>query len=172
MSKLEDDTIFLKELQVGHQWQLWAGFQFLKRGFIVQVPPLLIRPSREDIDAYSDHGDIFLWRCSGDRLRFECKSRSLSFTGRRDYPFPTAFVDRVETWKRKANSKPAAILLVSQETGAILAIDAWTESDWVIEEKDDSVRGYRRSYYLVPRSILLEWDELISHINGQLRGLQ
>lgn len=171
MLKLEDDAIFLKELQTGHQWQLWVGFQFLKAGLIVQVPSLEIRPTHSEIDCFTDHGDIFVWRHLGDKLRFECKSRNLSFTGRHDYPFPTAFVDRVNTWKRKTRSKPAAILLVSRVTGAILALGAWTEDRWVIEEKDDSVRGYRRSYYLACRDLFLEWNELIGHIRGQLSGL-
>ena len=169
---LEADSIFLQELRASHEWALWAGLQFLKAGFTVQVPPLQVRPNRECLDNYTDHGDLFVWRSPRDRLRFECKSRRIGFTGRHDYPFDTAFVDRVGTWKRKTKARPAAILLISQETRAIMAIGVWTEGAWIIQTKEDHVRNYTRTYYLAPRSLLLEWHELVNHIKGQLAFTQ
>ena len=170
---LENNGIFFKEIREGHRWQLWAGFQFLTEGFIVQVPVLKIRPNRQEIDSYTDEGDIYIWRnnTKEEFLRFECKSRNLSFTTNQDYPFPTAFVDRVNTWRRKAKKVPAAILLISQVTGVILAIPTWTQHKWFIKDAHDSVRGYRRQYYMVQSAHLVNWDTLISQIKGQMAEL-
>lgn len=170
MSELEADSTFVRELKTGHRWQLWVGYQFLREGFVVRVPPLEIRHDRSQIDEYSDEGDLFI-SCNSSHLnwlRFECKSRDLTFTGRSDYPFTTAFVDRVQTWNRKQKSRPAGILMVSQKTRAILAIGAWTEHEWRVEKKHDSVRNYDRSYYLVDRGHLIDWPDLVSRIKGQL----
>lgn len=163
---LETDAIFLTEVQKGHKWQLWAGFQFLKESFIVQVPPLKLRPTREEIDRYTDEGDLYVWRTFNDRLRLECKSRNISFTNSGDYPFDTAFVERVNTWKRKR--KPAAILLISQITGAIVAIPTWTEPSWFVESANDSVRGYQRYYYMLKTEQLVNWTDFIQQIRGEL----
>lgn len=166
---LEDDAIFLAEIKKGHRWQWWAGFQFLKEGFIVQVPVLKLRPTRAEIDGYTDNGDLYIWNNS--MLKLECKSRNISFTNCSNYPFDTAFVERVNTWKRKGKGKPAAILLISQKTGAILTIPTWTEKFWFIKSANDSVRGYIRDYYMLNSNQLVDWKDFIEIIRGRLPGL-
>lgn len=165
MALLEDDGLFLRELRKGYGWQLWAALQFLREGFAVMVPKLEIRPDRDSIDDYTDHGDVIVL-LGNRRVYFECKSRGLPFNSVLDYPYDTAFVDRVNTWRRKAR-KPAAVLLVSRITGKIIVVPVSTEKQWLREERFDSVRQYSRDYYLTTKNSLKDWDSLISWLHAR-----
>jgi hypothetical protein len=160
---LEEDNVFLRELKKGYGWQLWVAVQFLKEGFAVKVPPLEIRPNHDSIDDYTDHGDIIVLLGSRGAY-FECKSRGLYFNSVLDYPHDTAFVDRVNTWRRKA-TKAVAILLVSRITGKIIVVPASTEKDWLREERFDRVRQYRREYYMAMRNSLRDWADLLAGLH-------
>lgn len=161
MGELESDSVFIQELRKGHSWQLWVAVLFLKEGFIVEVPKLEIRPGRAKINDYTDNGDISI-HVNGRRNRFECKSRNLDFNSSEDYPYETALVDRVNTWKRKADKKPLAVILVSQITGNCVVVPVSTEQKWKIETKRDDIRGYEREYFLVEKNDLKNWDDFIS----------
>ena len=171
MTNLEVDELFIAELKKGHKWQLWVGLQFLKEGFIVQVPNLKIRKNHDEINKYSDSGDVIVF-LNNERYSFECKSRNLEFTNKENYPYDTVFVDRTKTWERKRNNKPLAIIIISQQTGKLVVVSSKTEKYWMIEERIDSVRNYTRSYYMVDKKYLHNWDFLIDHlrIKGRING--
>ena len=166
MAELEPDSLFIEELKKGHGWQLWVGQLLLKEGFIVEVPTLKVRPDQAEIDAYTDSGDIIVY-VNGRKNRFECKSRKLAFNSIEDYPHPSAIVDRVNTWKRKQDRKPHAVILVSQITGKCIVVPVSTEENWTIEVKHDGVRDCDREYFLVEKNDLKSWDDLVSWLRGK-----
>jgi hypothetical protein len=158
---LEPDALFLAELKSGHQWQLWAALQFLKHGLAVQVPELKVRPSQDDINDYTDTGDVIVLLPVRNAI-FEVKSRDITFTSSRDYPYTTAFVDRVKTWERKKDNRPTGILLVSQLTGAIVGVPSNSQARWTIETRHDNVRDYDRDYYMADKSLLYDFDDIVA----------
>ena len=169
MKGLETDEIFLRELKKGHNWQLWVGYLLLKEGFAVRVSSLATRPDHDSIDLYGDDGDVKV-TFPGKTVVLEVKSRNLYFTSIDDYPYQTAFVDRVNTWRRKADNKPVAICLVSQPTGAIVVVPTSSESSWLVETVRDRVREYDRDYYLVNKICLARWESLLTWLKKQGGG--
>ena len=168
MNELEPDALFIKELRDGHQWQLWVALQLLKAGLAVEVPELQIRPSQDEINGFTDVGDVIV-HLPGRRVVLEVKSRSIVFTGVQDYPYPTAFVDRVNTWQRKQCHRPAEVLLVSQQTGAIIGISAKTEDRWMVENRHDNVREYDRAYYMASKGLLYGFAEIVDLLKTSAR---
>jgi hypothetical protein len=151
--RLEAYPIFRREIIEGHRWQLWAAIGLLRHGMVVSVPKLEIVPEGGDIDRYSDKADLLIH--GDDRGVFtapivvECKSRRLRFTTPDSYPYETVFIDRVNTWKRKASHPPEIILFISQSTGKILTLDvARTTKSWVVERNvRDRIRSDPGAHY-------------------------
>ena len=163
---LEPDALFLAELKDGHQWQLWVALQFLKHGLAVQVPELRIRPSQDDINSYTDTGDVVVILPERKAI-FEVKSRDITFTCAEDYPYTTAFVDRVKTWERKRDNRPTGVLLVSQHTGAIVGVPSSTQAHWSVESRHDNVRDYDRDYYMADKSLLYDFGDIVAILKGR-----
>ena len=60
----------------------------------VQITPVKVAPTPEEIPFYVDDGDIFVLK------RIEAKGRGIPFTCAKDFPFRTVFVANVASVKR------------------------------------------------------------------------
>jgi hypothetical protein len=116
---------------------------------------------RDTIDDRHRFSDEFDLRVGVRRpCRVDVKSRRLEFTGPHDYPWSTALVDTVSGWNAKA-IKPAAIVLVSQQTRALAVIRGSTEPDWIVRRRFDNVRRIEDDFYEVQRELLASFDDLV-----------
>jgi hypothetical protein len=99
----------------------------------------------------------------------EVKSRTLSFTSRADYPYSTVLLDTVRGWQAK-DKKPDIYVIVSQPTGAILALDARKMGDFPIEEKTDYSRKHLDQWYICPKTALNHHVWLQGYLQAKLGG--
>lgn len=83
----------------------------------------------------------------------EVKSRTLAFTSRADYPYPTVMLETVSGWAAKER-KPDVYVLCSQRTGGILAVDARDMSVFTREKRVDRSRNLTDEWYFAPRELL------------------
>lgn len=92
--------------------------------------------------------------------RIEVKGRDLRFTGRDDYPFPTAFVGRRSRWDRRADDV-LAVVLVSTVTRARVVAYVADRERWVVEECFDRITRREETSYACPREWLGTWPGLV-----------
>jgi hypothetical protein len=147
------DPTFPADLIESQAWVRRAARWFgSKRGVYAVVPPLRLRPTPEEKDAYADGGDVHIVE------RFsvvEIKHRSFAFTCARDFPFKTLFVDPVPLWDKK-NPKPQGYMnfnLAGTHVGIILC-DA-TRSKWVLDTQLDRRINRVRTYWTCPKELVL-----------------
>jgi hypothetical protein len=154
----DNDELFRRELAEGHAYANYVADRMRQQGLRVEVTPMQWRDTIADRKRFSDEFDLMV----GVRrpCRVDVKSRRLSFSGPDDYPWPTALVDTVSGFDAKAN-KPAAIVLVSQETAALAVIRGSTESDWMVRRRFDKVRRIEDEFYEVRRELLASFDDLL-----------
>jgi hypothetical protein len=159
----DDEAKFVSRLGTGHRYAESVAARLRERGLRVEVTPMEVREHVDDRHQFADEIDL---RVGNSRRRVDVKSRGLVFTGPHDYPHPTAFVDTVSGWERKAH-KPCAIVLISQRTNGLAVIRRSTRSDWTREWAFDHDRQIRDLFFMVAIEKLATFDEfvawLISH---------
>ncbi len=154
--------LFSSELREGHRWAEMIGRRLEECGYPVRVTPLKLRDSIAEIPEYEDEFDIVVGEDGGPQFVVESKSRRLGFSeDPSSYPYPTAFVDTCSGWDAKV-TKPRAIVLVSQLTGAMLVIPVrQSRPRWTVTRTYDRVRGIRDNWYLVPAADLMPMQTLL-----------
>lgn len=152
---LENDELFRQQLAIGHAHAQYVAGVLRLAGVSVAVTPHRVRERVGDRHRWRDEYDLL---ANGKRL--EVKSRSLKFTGPRDFPKPTAYVYALRGWDAKIH-KPAAIVLVSQETRGLAVVPASTRPKWIARKTDDHVRRIRYTVLEAPRELLKSVDELV-----------
>lgn len=167
---LANDELFFEQSHIGRQWELYIGLLLLNEGFAVKLTPKKDLEARDDIKKYKNQKDIIVGSFESDKqIYFEVKSRKLVFTEPSDFPFDTALVETVGSWKNK-KEKPHVILLISQKTKKIVGINRNTEDKWAIKKDQyDSVRKITDPSYLVPKELLTEWESIVNWLHKILK---
>lgn len=94
----------------------------------------------------------------------EVKSRRLNFNSNPEsYPFPTALVDTIYGWEQKAKT-PLAVVLISQQTNAMLVIPPSTKDSWTEFSSFDKARQIHETWYECPKSKLVRVEELVQFL--------
>ena len=169
MAELESDEIFISELKKGYSFQKYVNDYFIEQGFETQFDELKIRKNRNEINDFSDDGDLFILTKKG-KLRTEIKSRNLTFEGIADFPYSTILVDRANTWIRKVcdNKKPDVIIIISQITKKMFVIPISSQENWFFENKHDGVRDYDRKYILCKKEDLKSIEEFTNWLKTKI----
>jgi hypothetical protein len=142
----QTDPTFVEDLANSVSAVLAVARYLSAKGYAVEIPPGLIRPTPEENEIYRDNGDLFVLR----KTRIEVKHRpELHFTGAADFPFPTMIVDVAHSWDR-ANPKPARYLICNDDLSHAGVIEAGTREHWIQTERLDRHCGRTRSYYECP----------------------
>lgn len=100
-----------------------------------------------------DDGDIILHTDTGRRFRLEVKSRNLTYTCKEEFPFSTAIVCQVESFKRACNKDdmPFAYFCVEKKKRSMFICKvAETRHLWTEEQKMDGRDGVWKPFYMVP----------------------
>lgn len=163
---LANDELFFEQSHIGRQWELYIGLLLLNEGFSVKLTPKKDLEARDDIKKYNNQKDLLVGSFeSNEQIYFEVKSRKLEFTTPSDFPFDTALVETVSSWKKKTK-KPHLILLISQKTKKIVGVNRNTEDKWIIKEDQyDSVRKITDPSYLVSKELLTEWGSIVNWLH-------
>ena len=152
---LENDELFKKQLAIGHANAEHVAGVMRGAGVHVEVTPYRVRDRVENRHHWNDEFDLL-----ANSRRIEVKSRSLDFTGPRDYPKDTAFVYSLRGWRAKTH-RPAAIVLVSQARRGLAVIPASTERRWIARRVKDRERRIEYTVLEVRRELLVPIDALI-----------
>lgn len=166
-----NDALFAEELRRGHTWARHAASKLRSEGLAVQQPRLELRETIDDRGRFGSEEDLIVL-LPGGRFLIECKSRNLRFSDDpASYPYPTAFVDTVSGWDQK-QEKPRAVILVSQQTGGMLAVSVReTTQDWTITKRRDRVRGIPDSWYEVRKDQIRPFRDLTDYLVSQSTGV-
>lgn len=154
----ERRAYFLQQLTIGDKWATHVAAQIMEAGKYAYATPTQVAQTPEQIAEFTaKEKDIML-----DRGRtLEVKSRSLTFTGVEDYPYPTVFVDTAEGWHAK-EGKAVAVAVVSQVTGAVVVVPVSTEPMWGVGKVFDSKRGFDIDVLECPKGCLRTFEEFLA----------
>jgi hypothetical protein len=96
----------------------------------------------------------------GDKV-LEVKSRgnTCNFTGVGDFPFPDIFLDSEAGWEQK-KVKPDYYVVISQETGGVLAVPGDTRDQWDTRKVWDRTCGFQTKTMAAPRELAIEFGEM------------
>jgi len=156
-----DTKLFVSQLREGHEFAELVADRMRGHGIAVRVTPMEIRADIEDRHRFADEHDLTVGRHR--KIRIDVKSRNLAFTSRANYPYPTALVDTLPGWRAKT-FKPAAIVLVSQITRAMVVVPRSTEARWTVRRRTDHVRSIDDRFLEVPRGLLRSFEDLVHWI--------
>lgn len=151
------DEVFERELKLGHKFAEIVADRFRAAGLSAEVTPYEFRESYGARHRFRDEFDLLV-----ESRRIEVKSRgTVRFTSPADFPKPTAFVYSERGWKAKRH-KPAAIVLVCQETIGLAVVPVSSSPHWKAREIGDSVKGHRYKVLEVPREHLRTIEHLVA----------
>lgn len=138
---MKTDAAFLRDFHRSHAVVSLVAAHLVGEGMDAWIRPPELRPSPEVRQAYSDAGDIgVLIDCQW--MRVEVKSRSFSWTGSSDFPYPDAIVDEAYHIDREGAGSPLlAYAIVASDLEHMLWIprstrDSWTtKCMWDVQQK-------------------------------------
>lgn len=140
-----DDQEFLAQWNRSHgavfDVAMWLRAEF---GMNVRVTVPELRPDASVRHAYADSGDIECIK------RIEVKHRTITFTGRADYPFPTVFVAEKYTLDRMDLRTVEAFVILSADKAHAAIVSARTRKFWVAESRADGRDGKQRTFIACP----------------------
>lgn len=162
--KRASDEIFRREATIGQEYAELVAARLCEKGINAEATELTFAASEEEIADYEDEQDVVL--DTGHCV--EVKSRNLNFTDDpKSFPYTTAFVDTVAGWRKKKN-KPVAVIFVSRATKDMLVIMGDTDSKWGHVKKFDRIRKHYDTFHIVPRKMLLSFEEAVEEIKRQI----
>ena len=144
------DKQFIKDLKQSDD-DVWLVARWLCQLFKrhVMVAPLKIRPDVSQRHQFRDNGDLFLVEDNGNLARIEVKWRSIDFTCREDFPFPSLMVGPVDHIDHMFPIAYAHIMLNATRTVACV-IRGKTEKHWTNDRIYDSRYGRHSTVYQCP----------------------
>lgn len=135
---------------------------FLEHGVEAEALRKTCRPTRRDAQRYSDAGDVAIL---GTRWTVEVKSRRQKFCADpSSYPFRRVLVDSAHA-VRKMGRHTAAIVIVSQLTGAMVVVPMSTRRAW-FDGSIDTLDGAKAAKF-VARKHLRRFCELALWLSCQ-----
>jgi hypothetical protein len=155
-------------LEHGREYERAVALRLLDEGFAVRIGTLERAETPWERERFREETDVIV----SDRIPIEVKSNRRTFTSPEDLPFPMTNVCTVRRWDER-QIKPWAFVLVSQLTGAMVALSvARTIDKWVVAESHDQRRdGWMTPTYRVPREQFVAFDVLVAALH-QLLGEQ
>lgn len=165
----ENDELFFKELHKGRQYELYIGMLLMNEGFAVKCSPKRDSVKRRNINdrhKFVDQMDLLVGTFEKSPISFEVKSRNLHFTCPDDYPYETAIVSSVDSWKKRKR-KPHVTLLISQKTKKIIGISRSSFDNWIIkEDQKDYVRNIIDPSYLCHKDFFISWSKILKWLHN------
>jgi hypothetical protein len=142
---------FLDELRASSEAVvLVAAWLTRERGLPVVLRPTFAAPTIDQRADYTDGGDLEIL------LGVEVKRRSLPFTNKADYPYPTVIVDACPSFDKK-RPRPYAYVLLNETMTAALVVDVGrTRHSWTRADLLDGRNNFRQPFYVCPLDLVSE----------------
>lgn len=157
-----DDTLFRREAQIGQSFSEAVATYLNDRNIACHATELEFAKDVQDRERFKTHEQDIVFHKFGGCL--EVKSRRLKFdSDPASYPFATALVDTVSGWEAKA-STPLAVILISQETKAMLVVPPSTKDSWGKFSSFDKIRRINETWYECPKTNLVHIDHLVEFL--------
>lgn len=157
-----DDNLFRKEAHIGQTFSQKVAAYLNSRNILCEATELEFAKDVADRERFKKHEQDIIFHKFGGCL--EVKSRRLKFNSDPDsYPYGTALVDTVSGWDAKERI-PLAVVLISQETDAMLVIPPSTKESWRHFSSFDKIRRINETWYECPKSNLVHMDRLIEFL--------
>ena len=115
------------------------------RNVAVWLPPTEMTPDVESRMDYADGGDLMI------QLRAEHKVRSLSFSSRESFPFPTIIIDEKYKVDAKGGTPLLAYFIESSDGQCVACVYGHTKNRWLTKDAFDKKQGRTCTYYVVPK---------------------
>ncbi len=156
----DNDDLFLRELKEGRQWEFYVAMKLLQAGIWVHVPLKSVRKSIEEAPSYANEADIWVMR--RNPMKIEVKSSRSVFTCPKDVP-PNRrpFIITTQSSWENAETKPAAVVIVSQQTRGIIVASGKRSGEWEVQRRYDHFRRIHDNFLLAPVGSLYEFDDLV-----------
>ena len=154
----QDEEHFQRRIGTGREREAYVAYRLIAEGLEVSVPRLRVRPTFADRHSYRDSRDMMV-----EGREVEVKSTRFAFTSPGDFPFDPCFVDTEE--KIVAKGPPFAFLIVSQKTGAIMAVPGKTRDEWVVMDGRDHDRGIEVRWLGCPLRLARTFDEFVDFLS-------
>jgi hypothetical protein len=153
-----DHSGFLAELERGRRVELCVACAFLEAGLSVRMERLDKAQTPYEAARFKEQTDLII----DERWLIEVKSSTYPFSERDDWPFGCVYVCTEKRWQHR-KQKPFAFVILSQPTGAMLALttrnsDSW----WTVDSKDSRRNGWVTTTLCAPKSDLYFLEDLVS----------
>lgn len=141
---MKPDAQFVNDFLQSSQYVNLVAYWFSVNGISSRILPNMLRPEVGRRFDFMDNGDIEI------HLKVEVKHRSIDFTSRDDYPYPTILIDEVYKVDKKSRDLYAYVIL-NERADTCIMIYKYTISKWRKVEKRDRTAGEARMFYEVPK---------------------
>ncbi len=156
---IKQEAAFFKQLARGRRVELRVACELLDLGLTVNVGRMMMRGDVAYRFQSLNEKDVIV---SGKYI-LEVKARKFAFTGIEDYPHDTAFIGAARRWEGRKTT-PLGVAILSEPTGAIIAVPTSTRSRWVAEKSFDSDRRFEETSLAAPRDCWRPWSDLTSFL--------
>jgi hypothetical protein len=121
-------------------------------GRIVQINPMVVRPSRDEREGYGDDFDLRVFKLGDmDWKRLEVKGKTkLSFTCAADFPYSTILLDRTD---KTDKCLVDGLFIVSMDRRYAAYVPASTREHWREVTVYDNDKGYPFVGYACPKEL-------------------
>ncbi len=145
---MDSDEDFLRDFDASAKAVNKFASRMRRRGVCMWLPPTEVRPDSSVRADYSDNGDLIL------QGRVEHKVRTIDFTTRDDYPFPTVIVDEKRIEDGKAEDPVIAYVIENKAGTHAAVVYGWTKPRWQTMTRFDRLRDRERTFYVVSKSLV------------------
>jgi hypothetical protein len=163
--------LFKSELETGHLFEEKVQDRLLELGFNVQLGNEQERLQQVGLHQHANYTNPFLQerditvKSRTGRVLLEVKSRNVSFTGVDDFPFNPPFVMAKGRWDA-VRVKPAAVLMISQVTDCIIALNSKTADSWrVLPGPYEPARKIREDKLTADISLWSDFDTFVEQLS-------
>ena len=133
----QDEEHFQRRIGTGREREAYVAYRLIAEGLEVSVPRLRVRPTFADRHSYRDSRDMMV-----EGREVEVKSTRFACTSPGD-----------------------ACLIVSQKTGAIMAVPGKTRDEWVVMDGRDHDRGIEVRWLGCPLRLARTFDEFVDFLS-------
>lgn|SRR5262245_59484252 len=158
-----DHGAFLSFLERGRRVELCVACAFLEAGLGVRMERLVKADTPYEGARFKGQDDLII----DERWLIEVKGSTYPFTERDDWPFRCVYVCTEKRWNDREH-KPFAFVILSEPTGAMLALSTRnSESWWTTDVADRRRNGWVTTTVCAPKSELYFMDDLLTVLLAQ-----
>ncbi len=162
---MENDELFFEQLAIGHKWTEYVAARLNAAGVPCYATKMEKRKNIADRSRFQNERDIVLTATDG-WLEVKSQGNQPFSEDPSEYPKQSAFVDTLSGWRRK-NPRPLAVILVHQQTRAMLVIPVSTESEWGTYTGFDRIRKIQDTWLTVQKKHLRRFSDLVDWLKAR-----